>query len=353
MKRKLIFVLLLALNISYAQEITDKDAFKKCRKEFNKKICFSDDDGDGILFYLDQCPKDNGAIENNGCPWPDTDGDSLIDKDDICPTVAGPQENNGCPWPDTDGDGILDKDDACPTIPGIPENNGCNKKNCSYTYEETKRNYNSQKEQIDATDFTGFFDKIFQNKDFQLNYLKEAKTILLNLQSRREGPECGNDVYYDCPRYEKDIYEEIFKKLWSKTNYEKFQKLSKNKIIIPFSNFSDTFKPDREKRHNYLVENAVSSIYKGIYVDLENKKSDFYYTCNQKPTKKLVIYQDKHNIIKGDFLHVVIQVLPTQYKNFINTYYIEYHINNGINDVSKKLIYQYQEGTWKFVDEHR
>jgi hypothetical protein len=77
------------------------------------------------LFYLDKCPKDAGAVENDGCKWPDSDGDGLIDKDDACPTVAGPSENNGCPWPDTDGDGILDKDDACPTVPGSPKFNGC------------------------------------------------------------------------------------------------------------------------------------------------------------------------------------------------------------------------------------
>lgn len=41
-----------------SQEITDKESLKKCKKEFSKKICLSDEDGDGILFYLDHCPKD-------------------------------------------------------------------------------------------------------------------------------------------------------------------------------------------------------------------------------------------------------------------------------------------------------
>lgn len=125
MKSKATFILLFALSILYAQKITDKDAFKKCRKEFSKKICLSDDDKDDQLFYLDQCPKDAGPLENNGCPWQDVDEDTILDKDDACPAVAGPPENNGCPWPDTDGDGIFDHKDSCPIAPGPITNNGC------------------------------------------------------------------------------------------------------------------------------------------------------------------------------------------------------------------------------------
>ncbi|SHF32298.1 hypothetical protein SAMN02787100_1661 [Chryseobacterium sp. OV279] len=118
---------LFSLFLMHAQEIMDKDALKKCRKEFNKKTCLSDEDGDGILFYLDQCPKEKGPVENNGCPWPDKDKDGSIDKEDSCPDLSGPVENNGCPWPDTDNDGILDKDDKCPTVEGLPEYGGCPK----------------------------------------------------------------------------------------------------------------------------------------------------------------------------------------------------------------------------------
>lgn len=110
---------------THAQTIEEQETFKKCRKEFNKKICLSDEDQDGILFYLDKCPKEGGPIENNGCLWPDTDKDQVPDKDDKCPYIAGPQENQGCPWLDTDGDGILDKDDACPKVKGVPDYNGC------------------------------------------------------------------------------------------------------------------------------------------------------------------------------------------------------------------------------------
>lgn len=125
MKIKGSAVLFFTISCFHAQEITDRNAFKKCREEFSKKTCLSDKDEDRVPFYMDLCPEISGPELNNGCPWPDTDDDGIIDKDDACPTVAGPTENNGCPWPDTDGDGILDKDDDCPTIPGDAESKGC------------------------------------------------------------------------------------------------------------------------------------------------------------------------------------------------------------------------------------
>lgn len=125
--RKILLLLLFLFVITsfHAQNIENPEAFKKCRKEFNKKICLSDEDQDDILFYLDKCPKQGGPIENNGCPWPDADKDEVPDKDDQCLAIAGPRENQGCPWPDTDGDGVLDKDDACPTVKGVQDHNGC------------------------------------------------------------------------------------------------------------------------------------------------------------------------------------------------------------------------------------
>ncbi|MFD0797014.1 DUF5723 family protein [Maribacter chungangensis] len=84
-----------------------------------------DKDGDGVLNKFDDCPKEFGDPENNGCPWKDTDGDTILDKDDACINEAGPTENNGCPWGDADGDGILDNEDTCPNEKGPLENNGC------------------------------------------------------------------------------------------------------------------------------------------------------------------------------------------------------------------------------------
>lgn len=84
-----------------------------------------DKDEDGIVDKLDDCPKEPGPIENNGCPWGDTDEDGLLDNVDECPKEAGPVENKGCPWGDKDGDSILDNVDACPDIYGLLANDGC------------------------------------------------------------------------------------------------------------------------------------------------------------------------------------------------------------------------------------
>ncbi|GAA4943114.1 DUF5723 family protein [Algibacter agarivorans] len=84
-----------------------------------------DKDEDGIIDKLDDCPKEPGPVENNGCPWGDTDEDGLLDNVDDCPEEGGTIENKGCPWGDKDGDLILDNVDACPYLPGTEENNGC------------------------------------------------------------------------------------------------------------------------------------------------------------------------------------------------------------------------------------
>ena len=101
-----------------------------------------DKDDDGTPDKYDECPKEAGPVENNGCPLPevaDTDNDGIEDKEDQCPTVAGAKENNGCPVveevveeipepvviPDTDGDGVNDDEDKCQNTPGTIANFGC------------------------------------------------------------------------------------------------------------------------------------------------------------------------------------------------------------------------------------
>jgi len=83
----------------------------------------SDTDGDGIRDRDDDCPRDAGLAELNGCPDNDADDDGVKDCCDECGDVAGLLEFNGCP--DTDGDGVEDREDACPEIPGLVELNGC------------------------------------------------------------------------------------------------------------------------------------------------------------------------------------------------------------------------------------
>lgn len=66
--RTAFFFLVFAGTYFQAQSVYDKEAFKKCRKEFSKKICLSDEDHDKTPFYLDVCPKKFGLTQNNGCP---------------------------------------------------------------------------------------------------------------------------------------------------------------------------------------------------------------------------------------------------------------------------------------------
>jgi hypothetical protein len=83
-----------------------------------------DSDGDGIPDDQDDCPKEAGVKETNGCPEkvsaPDRDGDGIPDEQDACidkPGIpAADKLANGCP--DSDNDHFPDSVDECPNEPG-------------------------------------------------------------------------------------------------------------------------------------------------------------------------------------------------------------------------------------------
>lgn len=238
MKSNALFILLFALNISFAQEIANKDNLKKCRKELSKKECLSDGDGDGVLFYLDNCPKLAGASENFGCPWPDTDGDEIVDKDDVCPALAGLPENNGCPWQDTDGDGILDKDDRCPTVPGIPEKQGCYGP-ITYTEKEIQIYQKQMLENQKIVDFTKMSDLILKkiNKELiekSISYLAkkdhENKRIIFLIIRTETGAICGNETRYSTNKLSDNLENSIF---WNEENLLLFLNFFKSYKIVP------------------------------------------------------------------------------------------------------------------------
>lgn len=322
-KGSLLIFFVFILSCFHAQEIINKDALKKCRKEFNKKTCLGDDDEDGILFYLDQCPKDAGAAENNGCPWPDVDLDGVIDKDDACPEVAGAAENNGCPWPDTDGDGILDKDDACPTVIGVIENNGCPTQNhdCTKFYEEERLKF--EKFKNDNKNIENIYNSLSINI---LNYFKkenkniEIKEAYLNFLDY--GPQC---LYYPkgyVPQCESsrntDEYNFLITKFWNKNALENFSK--KKNVLIKmkylFKDYEQEFSNIiSEELHNFLVSRKVN---------------DRNVVISQKPLR------DNEKEIS---LEIKIK--------FINPYQlvIDYTpFAGGVYQVSKKI--EYQNGNW-------
>lgn len=54
-----------------------------------------DNDNDGVVNPLDQCPEVPGILAFNGCP--DSDNDGIPDSEDLCPEVWGIEEFKGCP----------------------------------------------------------------------------------------------------------------------------------------------------------------------------------------------------------------------------------------------------------------
>lgn len=281
MKTNFSFILLFALLFINAQQISDKEALKKCRKEFNKKTCLSDTDGDSVLHYLDQCPNDAGLLENNGCPWPDSDGDDLIDKDDACPTFAGPFENNGCPWPDTDGDGILDKDDACPTVVGLAEYNGCPKPNLPPPYRYTQKELDSVKSvflnKTESLNYNKLADIIFSKlseKDFK------SKIITLQIASYHQMAGCGLDRSdYSPQNLQVNLASEKF---WNERNFRKFVNKFPNKIIFPYSENEAINKKMQSVKNIFAKREGENTLYnsKNNFVGLNTHKIDFYDNFN-------------------------------------------------------------------------
>lgn len=83
-----------------------------------------DEDGDGIPYYKDACPSQQGSAWNNGCP-PDDDRDGVPNDEDSCKLILGAVNNFGCPADDKDRDGIIDLYDKCPSEKGPASNKGC------------------------------------------------------------------------------------------------------------------------------------------------------------------------------------------------------------------------------------
>lgn len=322
MKSKIAFILMCTFSIFYAQEIHNHNAFKKCRKEFSKKICLSDNDKDGQLFYLDQCPKEAGDIKNNGCKWPDSDEDGVLDRDDACPEVAGPAENNGCAWPDTDGDGVLDKDDACPTIEGIEENNGCpnQKLDCTQFYEEERNKFEKFRE--DNEEIERIYNLISTNI---LQYFndenKQSKITQVFIKFLDYGPVC----YYEPKNYEPkctsgrstDEYNFLVTRFWNKNALEKFVQKNNVTAVIkyPFKKYdTDYTKIFPEELHDYLEKKA--------------RNNNAYIVPKGKTVKTNEV------LIKIDIVFINPHKLEITYTPY----------SGGLKFVSKKL--EYSKGKW-------
>ena len=274
MKTKLSFILFFVFLFCSSQDIADKEKFKKCRKEFSKKICLSDEDKDSVLFYLDECPKVFGVSENNGCPWVDTDNDGIFDKDDVCIDVAGPKENQGCPWPDTDGDGILDKDDKCPTVAGRVEDNGCKiYEPHIYSQEELDEVKNIFLEQTKNINYEKLADLIFGK--INEKYF-DSKIVTLQIASFAQIAGCGFDrTDYSPLNLKVNLASEKF---WNENNFRKFVNKFPSKIIFPYSENEEINKKIQSFKKIYYKKNKGITFYnaKNNFEELNDKEINPY-----------------------------------------------------------------------------
>ncbi len=336
MKFYLSAVFLLVLSFFRTQEIQDKDAFKKCRKEFNKKICISDQDKDAILFYLDRCPDDAGLSEHSGCPLPDIDKDGVCDKDDLCPDIAGPTENSGCPWFDYDGDGILDKDDACPDVFGYasdnPSSNGCMKQDCKKAYEEGQIRLKRFKEESLMADYSKLREKVVN--DINLKLLNHKDVVIF---TKYEFLTCGTtskNYNYDCPSYynyqipvfsTEDFWnEEVILQL--------YDRLPKNIIFA-------TKREGEGAGVEYEKKSILNKINKKIKINKYTDEEDaVLYPKYKESTVKINQYSSLSiEISQNDFENKI--TVQTGYSTFPYG-----------NTAVYKTMYQYINGEWKNIE---
>lgn len=339
MKIKVSLVLLFVISCFHTQEITDKDAFEKCRKENSKKICLSDKDEDSVLFYLDQCPEKTGSQENKGCPWPDRDSDGVIDKDDLCPDLSGEKDNNGCPWTDFDGDGVLDKDDPCPADFGYasddPLKNGCMKEDCTKKYEEGQARLKKFQEESKLVDYDKLQDKIINNLNLKL--LKEENIVVFN---RNQMLTCGTITRknYYCPAYydyETPVYST--EHFWNDKAVEKiYDKLPKNIIF--------------------------ASNYEGLGSGAEYEK-DPILNRNNKQVRILDQYKVEHETILypklkniqtkiNKYSSLFIKILKNDFENKIKVMVVYKNTDDHFGE-KYMITYQYLDNQWKTIETNK
>lgn len=327
--KKYFILLLFSALCLHSQEIKNKEVFRKCKKQYSKKICLSDEDQDGVIFYLDKCPKESGFSEISGCPWPDNDGDGVIDKEDACPHEKGDAQNNGCPWPDTDGDGIQDKDDACPTLPGVPEANGCPSNNCDEFFKKEAEILKEFKEK-----------HILEKEKF-----KALRTVIFNHISRELFPKNNisvsihtytfiNDNISNCASkstlgFNKSLFlDQLF---WTKDTFDYVaKKLKKN--LFPTYDFGK-LPIDTDLLNDYRQGGYYGFI------------ASFPQTLELN--RNIMVYYDRGNKEKAEF-----HPYNTRLKVNFGLYAAKNRVSVEIRNVPKvyySYTFEYIAGQWKFI----
>lgn len=339
MKIKASALLFFAISCFHAQEITDKDAFEKCRKENSRRTCLSDQDNDGVLFYLDQCPdvqglkefkgcpdsdgdgipdkEDScfevaGPLENKGCPWPDADGDGTLDQDDACPTINGPSENHGCPWPDTDGDGIPDKDDPCPT----GNTNGCYHNNCAEADKKEEQRIERFNNESKDVNFEKLTQKIILGID--KNFYPDKDLIVLTSHLLAVEARAG-----DCRRENPaPVYDG--KDFWTIRTFNQISDLLKKNISLgsAYQSFSSP-EIDIEYNAEFGLKNVSKFAYKKKIKHLETlkkEKSGDQFT-DQYGMLMITFANELGNMVKVHYTYTLIHKAEPFRKKEVDTTY--------------------------------
>lgn len=180
--------------------------------------------------------------------------------------------------------------------------------------------------------------------------VQKKKIIFLNQFARRMSPECGNDPYYDCKHYEKDISSEVFKKLWSKENFNKFRKKVGNKTIIPLILFGRDYYfrfIGENEENNYFQLNEIEPYYRGR-LNVDGTERTIYYTAPQKPVKELVIDLKDEKFSGFVYNSFGLAVLPQYDQNSNIEYLVQLSFSDekGRPEYSKPVFYHYKNGKW-------
>ncbi|MFP2963421.1 OmpA family protein [Myxococcus sp. 1LA] len=105
-----------------------EDAKDACPRVFGlleRQGCpIEDPDRDGVEGAADKCPDEPGPASRDGCPLRDADGTAFRTR--RTPARRGGLPSlRGCPERDVDGDGVPDHRDNCPRERGAADNQGC------------------------------------------------------------------------------------------------------------------------------------------------------------------------------------------------------------------------------------
>lgn len=224
---------------------------------------------------------------------------------------------------------------------------------CERYYNQEKEIYEKQFKELESVNLELLFNEFSKLEIFNEIKINPRKILILNPEITIINVSCGLDSDINCPRFENNILFDLYQKFWNKKNYEKFQKVFKNKSIIPLIGIPFmSFKDNMINKNNFLKSNRIKLVYEGVYTDLNSKKTKFYYSSNEKRVENLELHKskDSNKILSENYIHLYVKLLPYSNDNFPNTYNIYINISNEENKAFERIfLYQFKDGKWKLL----